>query len=55
MNVSHVLTEEIVGLEEVADGTWSVYFGPVLLGRFVQSPLETRLSHRGAAKGMIRV
>jgi len=34
VNVSHVLAEEYVGLEEVADGVWAVYFGPVLLGRF---------------------
>jgi len=34
VNVSHVLAEEYVGLEEVEDGMWSVYFGPVLLGRF---------------------
>jgi putative transposase len=34
VNVSHVLAEEYVGLEEVDDGVWSVYFGPVLLGRF---------------------
>jgi hypothetical protein len=25
---------ETVGLEEVDDGLWSVYFGPVLLGRY---------------------
>lgn len=34
VNVSHVLAGEDVGLEEVADGVHSVYFGPVLLGRF---------------------
>lgn len=34
VNVSHVLAEDYVGLEEVADGIWAVYFGPVLLGRF---------------------
>jgi hypothetical protein len=33
VNVSHVLAEEYVGLEEVADGVWSVFFGPLLLGR----------------------
>jgi hypothetical protein len=26
--------EEYVGLDETEDGIWSVYFGPVLLGRF---------------------
>ena len=33
VNVSHVLAEEYVGLEEVADGIWSVSAGPLLLGR----------------------
>lgn len=32
--VSEVLHRERVGLEEVADGMWSVYFGTRLLGRF---------------------
>lgn len=34
LNLSHVLGEEYVGLEEVGDGIWIVYFGSVLLGRF---------------------
>jgi transposase InsO family protein len=34
VNVSHLLTGEYVGLEEVADGEWDVYFGPLWLGRF---------------------
>ena len=33
VNVSHVLVEEYVGLKEVADIVWSVFFGPLLLGR----------------------
>lgn len=33
VNVSHALAEECVGLEEVADDVWSVFFGPLLLGR----------------------
>ena len=50
VNVSHVLGEEYVGLEPVADGLWSLYFGPVLLGRFDERTLTvtdtytTRLS-----------
>lgn len=32
--VSHLLAGEYVGLEEVADGEWEVYFGPLWLGRF---------------------
>lgn len=32
--VSHVLGEEYVGFDEVDDGLWEVFFGPVRLGRF---------------------
>src|SRR5438876_6932685 len=34
LNVSSVLAEEYVGLEEIHDGIWALYFGPLLLGRF---------------------
>jgi len=34
--VSEVLSGESVGLEETTDGFWSLYFGPVLLGRYDQ-------------------
>ena len=40
MNVSQVLAEECVGIEEVDDGLWSVYFGPLLLGRFDERDLD---------------
>jgi putative transposase len=33
VNVSHVLGEEYVGLEEVGDGIWDVYLGPLRLGQ----------------------
>lgn len=45
VNVSHVLAEEYVGLEEVEDGVWSVYFGPVLLGRFDEQALRIHGAH----------
>ncbi len=32
--VSHVLGEEYVGFDEVDDGLWEVFYGPVRLGRF---------------------
>ena len=32
--VAGLLKGEHVGIEETADGTWDVYFGPVRLGRF---------------------
>jgi putative transposase len=34
VNVSHVLAEETVGFEAVADGLWDVYYRSVKLGRF---------------------
>lgn len=34
VNVSHVLGGEHVGLEEIDDGIWDVYFGRLKLGRF---------------------
>jgi hypothetical protein len=33
VNVSTVCVGEYVGLEEIADGIWNVYFGPLRLGR----------------------
>lgn len=33
VNVSIVCVGEYVGLEEIADGIWNVYFGPLKLGR----------------------
>jgi hypothetical protein len=33
VNVSSVCIGEYVGLEEIDDGLWDVYFGPLRLGR----------------------
>ena len=33
VNISHILGEEYVGFEEIDDGLWEVYFGPIKLGR----------------------
>ena len=32
--VSHLLNQQRIGLEEIGEGLWQVYFGPVVLGRF---------------------
>lgn len=32
--VSHLLHDEWVGMDEVDDGIWAVYYGPIRLGRF---------------------
>lgn len=34
VNVSHVLKQQYVGLEEVGDGVWDVHFGALRLGQF---------------------
>ena len=39
VNISTSIIEENVGLEEVDDGVWSLYFGKVLLGRFHEDDL----------------
>lgn len=36
MNVSIVCAGEYVGLEEIDDGIWNVYFGPLKLGRLLK-------------------
>lgn len=39
VNVSRTLGEELVGLVEIDDGEWDVYFGPLRLGRFHERTL----------------
>ena len=36
VNVSTVCAGNYVGLEEIDDGVWNVYFGPLKLGRFLE-------------------
>jgi len=36
INVSHTCIGEYIGLEEIDDGVWTVYFGPLKLGRFLE-------------------
>ncbi len=36
VNVSTVCIGEYVGLEEIDDGIWNVYFGPLKLGRLLE-------------------
>jgi transposase InsO family protein len=40
VNVSQTLGEEYVGLVEIDDGEWDVYFGPLRLGRFRERTLR---------------
>lgn len=41
--IGYLLAGEFVGLEEVADGIWQVYFGPVRLGSFDERQTKGRL------------
>ena len=34
--ISTVCAGDYVGLEEIDDGVWNVYFGPLKLGRFLE-------------------
>lgn len=36
VTVSHVCVGEYVGMEEIADGIWNVYFRPLRLGRLLE-------------------
>jgi transposase len=36
VHVSHVDVGEYVGLEDIDDGVWNVYFGPLKLGRLLE-------------------
>jgi putative transposase len=44
--VTHTLAGEYVGLEEVGDGLWDVYFGPLRLGRMDERRLRIE-DHQG--------
>jgi transposase InsO family protein len=48
VNVSHLLGGESIGLEEIADDVWSVYFGPVALG-WLHVRRGVILDHDGAS------
>jgi putative transposase len=45
VNVSTVCAGEYVGLEEIADGMWNVYFGPLRLGRFHERLMRIEDEH----------
>jgi putative transposase len=40
VNVSQVCAGEYVGFEEIDNGTWNVYFGPLKLGRLLEQQLR---------------
>jgi hypothetical protein len=40
VNVSSVCIGEYVGLEEIDDGIWNVYFGALKLGRLIERHMK---------------
>ncbi len=40
VNVSITCAGEYIGLEEIDDGVWSVYFGPLKLGRLLEKHMR---------------
>ena len=40
VNVSTVCAGEYVGLEEIDNGIWNVYFGPLKLGKLLESKMR---------------
>jgi len=54
VNISSVLVGEYVGLEEVGDGQWDIYYGPIKLGRLHERSMKiedhlgrlTRMPHK---------
>ena len=40
VNVSITCAGEYVGLEEIDNGVWNVYFGPVKLGRLIEEQMR---------------
>ena len=40
VNVSTVCAGEYVGLEEIDEGLWNVYFGPLKLGRLIERQMR---------------
>jgi hypothetical protein len=62
VNLTHVLIEEYVGLEEIDDGVWNVYFGSFLLGRFDERDRHihgfhnrNKIGHQSARRSTQRV
>jgi len=43
VNVSHVLAEEIVGFEAVADGLWDVYYAVSSSAAFPSAPAGSKM------------
>ena len=49
VNVTTAIIGEYVGLEEIDDGLWDVYFGPLKLGRLLERHMRIE-DHLGRLK-----
>jgi len=47
VNVSTVCVGEYVGLEEIGDGIWTVYLGPLKLGRLLERHMRIEDQYGG--------
>jgi putative transposase len=55
VNVSHVLAGEHVGLEEIDDGEWDLYFSRMKLGRFHERLRRVEDAHGRLARKHVKV
>ena len=55
VNVSHLLAEDHVGYETVADGVWQAYLGALRLGRFEERSLRIIDAHGTSSRNPRRV
>ena len=55
VNVSHVLAGEQVGLVEIDDAEWDLYFGPLKLGRFHERLLRVEDALGGLARKRVKL
>ena len=53
VNVTSAIIGEYVGLEEIDDGLWDVYFGPLKLGRLLERHMRIE-DHLGRLKRRVQ-
>jgi putative transposase len=52
--MGETLTSQVIGIEEVSDGCWQLWFGPIYLGTLVQKPKRELELHRNVpTEGLI--
>lgn len=48
--VGYLLREDYIGLDEIKDGIWNVYFGDVLIGTFIEEAMKIQFGQRNFKK-----